>query len=113
MPSICKGECRIRYRSTWSELRIRPPDNRLRFLRSSGLHRPSTPLSRHHASEAVFVELSCSLADSLQAYHSVFNEDPSVRQVGNMALLPINTKIRGPGPIACELPPFSLFIIQS
>ena len=36
-----------------------------------------------------------------QAYHSAFNDDPAVRQVGNMALLPINTKIRGPAPIAC------------
>ena len=35
-----------------------------------------------------------------QAYHSAFNDDPAVRQVGNMALLPINTKIRGPAPIA-------------
>ena len=37
-----------------------------------------------------------------QAYHSSFNDDPSVRQVGNTALLPINTKIRGPAPIAGE-----------
>jgi hypothetical protein len=37
---------------------------------------------------------------STQAYHSSFNDDTSVRQVGNMALLPINTKIRGPAPIA-------------
>jgi actin related protein 2/3 complex subunit 3 len=31
-----------------------------------------------------------------QAYHSAFNEDLDVRQVGNMSILPIKTKIRGP-----------------
>ncbi|GFZ47895.1 Actin-related protein 2/3 complex subunit 3 [Saitozyma sp. JCM 24511] len=36
----------------------------------------------------------------MPAYHSAFNGDPSVRQVGNTAVLPINTKIRGPAPIA-------------
>ncbi|KAK1921697.1 actin-related protein 2/3 complex subunit 3 [Papiliotrema laurentii] len=38
----------------------------------------------------------------MPAYHSSFNDDTSVRQVGNMALLPINTKIRGPAPIAAD-----------
>ncbi|OCF77096.1 arp2/3 complex 21 kDa subunit [Kwoniella mangroviensis CBS 8886] len=38
----------------------------------------------------------------MPAYHSVFNDDTSVRQVGNMALLPINTKIRGPAPLAAD-----------
>ncbi|WVR04762.1 hypothetical protein IAU60_001774 [Kwoniella sp. DSM 27419] len=38
----------------------------------------------------------------MPAYHSAFNEDPSVRQVGNMAILPISTKIRGPAPIASD-----------
>ncbi|KAK7060398.1 subunit of the Arp2/3 complex [Paramarasmius palmivorus] len=36
----------------------------------------------------------------MPAYHSSFNEVPDVRQVGNMAVLPIKTKIRGPSPIA-------------
>ncbi|KAJ7572334.1 actin-related protein 2/3 complex subunit 3 [Mycena floridula] len=36
----------------------------------------------------------------MPAYHSSFNEEPDVRQVGNMAILPIKTKIRGPAPIA-------------
>jgi len=36
----------------------------------------------------------------MPAYHSAFNEIPDVRQVGNMSILPIRTKIRGPAPIA-------------
>ncbi|KAF8213830.1 ARP2 3 complex 21 kDa subunit [Mycena galopus ATCC 62051] len=36
----------------------------------------------------------------MPAYHSSFNEEPDVRQAGNMAILPIKTKIRGPAPIA-------------
>lgn len=36
----------------------------------------------------------------MPAYHSSFVEDPDVRQVGNTAILPIRTKIRGPAPIA-------------
>ncbi|KAJ7241904.1 actin-related protein ARPC3 [Mycena haematopus] len=41
----------------------------------------------------------------MPAYHSSFNEEPDVRQAGNMAILPIKTKIRGPAPIAdSELP---------
>ncbi|TCD69241.1 subunit of the Arp2/3 complex [Steccherinum ochraceum] len=36
----------------------------------------------------------------MPAYHSSFNEDPDMRQVGNVAILPIKTKIRGPAPTA-------------
>ncbi|KAJ8076369.1 subunit of the Arp2/3 complex [Marasmius sp. AFHP31] len=36
----------------------------------------------------------------MPAYHSSFNELPDIRQVGNMAILPIKTRIRGPSPIA-------------
>ncbi|KAJ6490299.1 ARP2 3 complex 21 kDa subunit [Mycena polygramma] len=36
----------------------------------------------------------------MPAYHSSFNEEPDVRLAGNMAILPIKTKIRGPAPIA-------------
>ncbi|KAF9534694.1 actin-related protein ARPC3 [Crepidotus variabilis] len=35
----------------------------------------------------------------MPAYHSTFNEETDVRQVGNMAILSIRTKIRGPAPI--------------
>jgi ARP2/3 complex ARPC3 (21 kDa) subunit len=35
----------------------------------------------------------------LQAYHSALNEDPDARQVGNMSILPIKTRIRGPAPV--------------
>ncbi|KAJ7129403.1 actin-related protein 2/3 complex subunit 3 [Mycena epipterygia] len=41
----------------------------------------------------------------MPAYHSSFNEEPDLRQAGNMAILPIKTKIRGPAPVAdAELP---------
>ena len=40
------------------------------------------------------------LVYQLQAYHSSFNEEVDVRQVGNMSVLPIRTKIRGPAPIS-------------
>ncbi|KAF5333700.1 hypothetical protein D9611_002495 [Ephemerocybe angulata] len=36
----------------------------------------------------------------MPAYHSSFNEHPDVRQVGNTAVLPIRTRIRGPAQIA-------------
>ncbi|KAF9464884.1 actin-related protein ARPC3 [Collybia nuda] len=36
----------------------------------------------------------------MPAYHSSFNEAPDVRQAGNMAILPIKTRIRGPAPVA-------------
>ncbi|KAF7352545.1 Actin-related protein 2/3 complex subunit 3 [Mycena venus] len=35
----------------------------------------------------------------MPAYHSSFNEEPDVRLAGNMAILPIKTKIRGPAPV--------------
>ncbi|KAJ3570727.1 hypothetical protein NP233_g4219 [Leucocoprinus birnbaumii] len=35
----------------------------------------------------------------MPAYHSTFNEMPDVRQVGNLAVLPFRTRIRGPAPI--------------
>jgi len=38
----------------------------------------------------------------MPAYHSAFNEEPDVRQVGNMSVLPIKTKIRGPAPLAAD-----------
>ncbi|CAA7260061.1 unnamed protein product [Cyclocybe aegerita] len=40
------------------------------------------------------------ITNDQQAYHSSFNEEPDVRQVGNMAILPIRTRIRGPAPLA-------------
>ncbi|KAK7470386.1 subunit of the Arp2/3 complex [Stygiomarasmius scandens] len=36
----------------------------------------------------------------MPAYHSSFNEEPDVRQVGNMSVLPIKTKFRGVAPMA-------------
>ncbi|OCH94328.1 ARP2/3 complex 21 kDa subunit [Obba rivulosa] len=35
----------------------------------------------------------------MPAYHSSYNEEPDVRTVGNMSVLPIKTKIRGPAPL--------------
>ncbi|KAG8756013.1 subunit of the Arp2/3 complex [Serendipita sp. 396] len=45
----------------------------------------------------------------MPAYHSSFNEEPDVRFVGNLSLLPFKSKIRGPAPIA---DPASLDIID-
>lgn len=39
-----------------------------------------------------------------QAYHSSLNEDPDARQVGNMSILPIKTRIRGPAPVGKQVP---------
>ncbi|TFK22324.1 ARP2 3 complex 21 kDa subunit [Coprinopsis marcescibilis] len=36
----------------------------------------------------------------MPAYHSSFNEEPDVRLAGNLSILPIRTRIRGPAPIA-------------
>ncbi|RDX53893.1 actin-like protein ARPC3 [Lentinus brumalis] len=36
----------------------------------------------------------------MPAYHSSLNELPDIRQVGNLAILPIKTKYRGPAPLA-------------
>ena len=38
----------------------------------------------------------------VQAYHSVFLEDPNQHLIGNFALLPLRTRTRGP---ALQLPP--------
>ncbi|KAL9713202.1 subunit of the Arp2/3 complex [Leucoagaricus gongylophorus] len=35
----------------------------------------------------------------MPAYHSTLNEVPDVRQIGNLAVLPFRTRIRGPAPI--------------
>ncbi|KAJ8457481.1 hypothetical protein ONZ51_g11504 [Trametes cubensis] len=36
----------------------------------------------------------------MPAYHSSFNEYPDMRLVGNLAILPVKTKFRGPAPTA-------------
>ncbi|KZW04356.1 ARP2/3 complex 21 kDa subunit [Exidia glandulosa HHB12029] len=36
----------------------------------------------------------------MPAYHSTLNDEPDARQVGNVSILPIKTRIRGPAPIA-------------
>ncbi|KIJ20361.1 hypothetical protein PAXINDRAFT_127097 [Paxillus involutus ATCC 200175] len=36
----------------------------------------------------------------MPAYHSALNESEDARQVGNMSILPIKTKVRGPAPVA-------------
>ncbi|KAG9115476.1 subunit of the Arp2/3 complex [Ceratobasidium sp. 392] len=38
----------------------------------------------------------------MPAYHSAYNEEPDVRQVGNMSVLPINSRIRGPAPLQAD-----------
>ncbi|TFY71995.1 hypothetical protein EVG20_g1020 [Dentipellis fragilis] len=36
----------------------------------------------------------------MPAYHSALNEETDVRQVGNVGIFPVRTKIRGPAPVA-------------
>ncbi|RPD66966.1 ARP2/3 complex 21 kDa subunit [Lentinus tigrinus ALCF2SS1-7] len=36
----------------------------------------------------------------MPAYHSSLNDVPDVRQVGNLSILPIKSKFRGPAPVA-------------
>jgi len=36
----------------------------------------------------------------MPAYHSSLNDYPDLRQVGNVAILPVRTKVRGPAPLA-------------
>lgn len=43
---------------------------------------------------------SLRLRASCQAYHSSYIDEPSVNTIGNVAILPINTKVRGPAPIS-------------
>ncbi|KAL5636602.1 hypothetical protein ACGC1H_000528 [Rhizoctonia solani] len=38
----------------------------------------------------------------MPAYHSAYNEEPDVRLVGNMSVLPINSRIRGPAPLQAD-----------
>ncbi|KAF8760033.1 Actin-related protein 2/3 complex subunit 3 [Rhizoctonia solani] len=38
----------------------------------------------------------------MPAYHSAYNEEPDVRLVGNMSILPINSRIRGPAPLQAD-----------
>ncbi|KAI0268116.1 ARP2 3 complex 21 kDa subunit [Gloeopeniophorella convolvens] len=35
----------------------------------------------------------------MPAYHSALNEEPDVRQVGNLGIYPIKTRLRGPAPV--------------
>ena len=53
----------------------------------------------NHASKSSPQSKSSVVIEDEQAYHSSFNEEPDTRQVGNMAVLPIKTRIRGPAPI--------------
>ncbi|KZP00162.1 ARP2/3 complex 21 kDa subunit [Calocera viscosa TUFC12733] len=38
----------------------------------------------------------------MPAYHSAFNEEPDVRTIGNTAILPVKTRIRGPAPLVAD-----------
>lgn len=53
----------------------------------------------------VWIPISSSTPNALihlQAYHSVFLDEPNQHQIGNFALLPLRTRTRGP---ALQLPP--------
>jgi len=38
----------------------------------------------------------------MPAYHSALNEEPDIRQVGNLGVYPIRTRLRGPAPVAAS-----------
>ncbi|KAH9179550.1 ARP2 3 complex 21 kDa subunit [Lactarius sanguifluus] len=38
----------------------------------------------------------------MPAYHSALNEEPDIRQVGNVGIYPIKTRLRGPAPVAAS-----------
>ncbi|KAI0321938.1 ARP2/3 complex 21 kDa subunit [Amylostereum chailletii] len=38
----------------------------------------------------------------MPAYHSSMNDEPDARQVGNVSILPIKTRIRGPAPVTTD-----------
>jgi actin related protein 2/3 complex subunit 3 len=38
----------------------------------------------------------------MPAYHSALNEEPDIRQVGNLGIYPIKTRLRGPAPVAAS-----------
>ena len=46
----------------------------------------------------------------LQAYHSALNEEPDIRQVGNLGVYPIKTRLRGPAPLAGDFSSYSTFL---
>ena len=76
---------------------VRPP---VAIARLRGLHSQLTrPIDHHASTPSSRLHAGIMLTFYPQAYHSAFNEDPDVRQVGNMAVLPIKTKFRGPAPL--------------
>ncbi|KAI0303945.1 ARP2 3 complex 21 kDa subunit [Russula brevipes] len=38
----------------------------------------------------------------MPAYHSALNDEPDIRQVGNLGIYPIKTRLRGPAPLAAS-----------
>ena len=77
-------------------------------LTPSGL-RPNSIIKRHqHARkpsqhDALLSDSVLSLGYWLQAYHSSYNDENQHRNVGNIALLPFTSKVRGPAPFVGEL----------
>ena len=59
------------------------------------------PLSSStHASKLTFRGDAQHMLTCIQAYHSALNEEPDIRQVGNLGIYPIKTRVRGPAPVA-------------
>lgn len=68
---------------------------------AAALRYSTPPVHSDHARECSggCPALSALTLPHIQAYHSSYNEEPDVRQVGNLSVLPIKTKIRGPAPL--------------
>jgi actin related protein 2/3 complex subunit 3 len=45
----------------------------------------------------------------VQAYHSALNEESDIRQVGNLGIYPIKTRLRGPAPLAGAFSPYTSY----
>ncbi|KAK0541307.1 subunit of the Arp2/3 complex [Tilletia horrida] len=57
-------------------------------LRTNHIHRIASTPTAAHLRRTV----------KMPSYHSAYNDDTTSRQCGNMSLLPIRTKLRGPAP---------------
>lgn len=42
---------------------------------------------------------ACALTPTMPAYHSSYNDEPNVRQVAGMSILPLHARTRGPAPM--------------
>lgn len=70
-----------------------------RWMKESQTHTSIYRCDHHARASWKSISQTITLSIIEQAYHSTLNEVPDVRQVGNLAVLPFRTRIRGPAPI--------------